>query len=119
MRDSMTKAEAEEMLATLAGYFRIPTPILSWSERARNGHASWTRNTISCGQLVWRGVTNVLLHEFAHILAHARFGKHQIHGKLFMHTLWDVSNAWLGDACKYDWATEYSNVKAYGKRRTS
>lgn len=117
MRDSMTKEDALEMLATLAAWFNVSVPKLRWNERTRNGQYSYRLQTISCGHLAWRGVTNSLLHEFSHHLACIRGDKG--HGKGFKQALWDVVVAYFGNPQRYDWATEYVSVKAYGKRKIS
>ena len=109
------------MLSLLSAEFGIPVPRLIWSERVRNGRASWKDNAIQCGHLAWRGPVNSMLHEFAHILHFRRHGKpgNRHHGAQFVQALWDTAQAWLGDATKYDWSTEYVSVKAAGKRRGS
>lgn len=118
-RATLTRDEAEEMLAILSAYFDIPKPTLVWRERVRNGRASWKNNAIMCGHLAWRGPVNSMLHEFAHILHFRRIKgipkKH--HGAEFVQALWDTAQAWLGDATKYDWSTEYVSVKSAGRKK--
>lgn len=118
VKQPLTKQEAEDMLDILSSYFAIPRPKLIWRENVRNGRASWKDNAIMCGHLAWRGPVNSMLHEFAHILHFRRHGapkKH--HGAQFVQALWDTAQAWLGDATRYDWSTEYVSVKAAGKRK--
>lgn len=109
--DRLHKHEAEELLAILAAHFDVPVPTLRWSFRGNCGRAYLQEWAISAGPLAWRGVTNSLLHEFAHLLNHKRnpaeAGKRP-HGKA------EVAEVWHGDASKYGWGTEYLTIMAAG-----
>jgi hypothetical protein len=116
--DRLLRGEAEEMIEILAAYFNVTAPTLRWSLRSLRGQACLNQWWISAGPLVWRGTTNCLLHEFAHLLA----GKRALrackliknHGPEFIAALQEVAEAWHGDVSKYGWNTEYKTVMAAG-----
>lgn len=115
--DHLTGQEARDLLEILATEFNVPVPALRWSFRSKKGLAYLQEWTISCGPLTWRGVTNSLLHEFAHLLYYHRnpiLAQMRPHGKGFIETLHEVAEAWHGDARKYGWLTEYKTVAAAG-----
>ena len=118
--DRLHKHEAEELLQILASHFGIPTPNLSWTFRSKRGWANYRKWNISSGPLAWRGTTNSLLHEFAHLLNHKRNpaeADRRPHGKAFIATLYEVIEAWHGNASQYSWGTEYVTVRAAGPRQ--
>lgn len=117
--DRMTKEEAKEILSILAAEFGCKVPALYWSDNCRRGSADRTKWRISAGPRVWRGSTNCLIHEFAHILTYHRFKEdHGSHGNKFINALYDVAVAWLGDSSKYDWSSEYYSVMAAGPKQS-
>lgn len=62
------------------------------------------------------GAEPLLLHEFAHYLAHSRshFRPHRTgdHGPAFHRALTDVAEAWYGDPYLYPWHTEYASLRS-------
>jgi hypothetical protein len=119
----MTKAEANEALYILAKWFEINRPFLVWSIRTTRGRASWSRRCVKVGPKCWRGTTDSLLHEFAHLFAMEsslkRYGTIEPgcgHGPAFWHAMHMVAAAWCGDPSKYGWATEYRSGFAYARR---
>lgn len=119
-RDRLLRADAEELIEILSAHFEVPVPTLRWSQRSVRGYAYYTRWLIAAGPLVWRGTTNCLLHEFAHLLAYRRYGKDgEGHKRRFIETLIEVVEAWHGDVTKYGWGTEYITVAAAGPPATN
>lgn len=118
----LTEQEAREALDILQKWFETPRFNLQWSARTKRGRAYYRRGVIKVGPQCWRGTTDSLLHEFAHLLAfHYAFRRGcpldgRGHGRTFHHALHQVVGAWYGDGSKYGWATEYKNVLAYAKR---
>jgi len=121
--DRLLKTEALELLAILAVHFNVPMPNLAWSIDGVRGHAKLEQWTIFAGARSWIGTTNLLLHEFAHLLnfkrngyGRTRSGARRPHGPLFIETLYEVAEAWHGDAAKYGWGLEYKTVAAAGPK---
>jgi hypothetical protein len=121
-QDRLLRPEAEEMLGILAAHFEVTVPTLRWTYRSKRGQACLNSWWISAGPLVWRGTTNCLLHEFAHLLAGKRALKAEKliknHGPEFVATLREVAEAWHGDVSRYGWNTEYKTVMAAGVRQS-
>src|SRR5258708_5287487 len=117
-KDLLTEQQVELILAELAHYFGIPKPKLSWSNRATVGRAWMLHNKIALGPKCWRGATNSLLHEFAHILQGRRlFAGKQMHngsighGQDFITALFDtVEYYFKGDQTRYGWLSEYRSI---------
>ncbi len=127
--DLLTQQQAEEGLAKLALNFGIPKPRLSWTNQAKNGRAWNIHNRIALGPRCWRGTTNSLLHEFAHILSWQRqrqalraagFATPNVvfgHGRHFIDTLIDVVEFWFqGDLSKYGWFSEYRSIARFASK---
>lgn len=117
----LTEQEAREALDLLANWFETQRVELRWSLRQRRGRAYYRRGLVSTGPNCWRGTTDSLLHEFAHILCFRYALRRGLtdgrgHGRDFQHTLHQVAAAWYGNAHGYGWKTEYKNVKAYAVR---
>lgn len=128
----MSPEQAREMIAVLADHFqmrRVPTldvgtPVtgLRAINRAWASPAEW-RIYIN-KRMAKDKYEYVLCHEFAHLLAHRRYGVRHMgktrrkdwHGPHFVDTLLDVARAWYGDAKLYPWAKEeYVTVRKMGE----
>src|SRR5207244_1356778 len=85
-----------------------------------------SNNKIAVGPKCWRGATNSLLHEFAHILDISRQRKaiesagyqmpHMVvgHGKSFVKALFDtVGYYFKSDQTRYGWLSEYRSIAKY------
>lgn len=121
------------MLAILSREFDVPEPKFRFNKTYRGLHY-WkvlggklvsSTVTIPRPELIpvrtKRTVEVKLLHEFTHHLVTMRWqqgrGPNDTHGQIFQQHLWNVVHAWLGDASKYPWETEYDKVRVYGERR--
>ena len=111
-----SKQEVQEALELLASVYRIPTPILRWSNKTRNGRSYPHIHAISIGINVWAGIENVLLHEFSHILhyrlPHAKTKRREVHGSAFYSCLLGVIREWygVGNEYKYNWHNDYPRI---------
>ena len=120
----MEKTQIQEMVALLAAEFKIGEPKLVFTRSRIGSYAPWS-NRIKIGLKSWRGIENLILHEFAHALTDFRYGRIRRtpygkaiwHGPEFAKCLIEIINAWYGDQAKYDWDTEYRSLRAYGPRK--
>ena len=119
----MLKTQIQEMIALLAAEFKIGEPRLVFT-KSTNGSYFPGAHRIKIGLKSWRGIENLVLHEFAHALSNTRYGIIKIskyrtewHGSRFAQCLIEIVDAWYGDQSKYSWNTEYKSLRAYGPRK--
>lgn len=108
--DQLTRRQSKEVLKLLAEHFGIAPPQLKWNTRAKRGRYRSMSNCISAGPNAWRGLTNCLLHEFAHGLTHFRSPNASAHGPKFITNLWEVVMVWHDDPNLYAWKEEYKHI---------
>ena len=108
--DTLTRAQAEKVLILLSEHFSIAPPQLKWSKCSRRGRYNGRKHSVAAGPNSWRGLTNCLLHEFAHALTHKRFPDARPHGAEFIAVLWEVVCVWHDDPHAYAWAQEYAHI---------
>ena len=120
--DYISITNAKEILDILSINFGI-NPIKVKIHRAikNRAYACYNKNLI-CISLWSDTVTheNVLLHEFAHILAFKRYGEKGMgHGEYFRMCLVEVVRVWYNDIDCYQWNKEYISIKKWYNRRYS
>jgi hypothetical protein len=121
----MRYVHIRKAVRTLAAIFGIPTPRVVIT-RNKSSSAYMSRNEIRIGRRDWHGMENAMLHEFAHILHHARvkyppLAARFYHNRGFFSALCRVIIAWRGTARRYPWHKEYRHVwrRAYRLGYTS
>ena len=117
--DVLTRRESERMIEILADHYKVKLPEMTWRAKTRRGcvkpvalvdNPSLKRHIVCIGPDVWRGQTNSILHEFAHVLHIARGDIGRAHGPEFQSILWEVVKGWHGDPNLYAWKQEYSYI---------
>lgn len=116
---------AKEMIDILSNHFGIKSPVVKQHNKISNGgYALPIKNVIviSLWSSYWKH-EDTLLHEFAHILCHNKYGrikhgvKRIIHGQEFRDCLLSVIMVWYNDIEKYQWNKEYKSIKKWYNRR--
>lgn len=110
-------SEAIALVTLLAEHFKVAPPNLAICAGDKSLYHPPSR-TIFLAASPWRGMTNSVLHEFAHVLAFGRNPFHlDEHGQPFQEALVEVAAFHYGDPKHYDWTTEYESVRTFAVRR--
>jgi len=130
-RKSPAHRRCELMLERLSIHFGVKTPILEWSDYYgsqpitafydKSGKLDpYGTGMIKMGPFPtmalphrWLKYSDILLHEFSHIVAHHRNKIAYSHSKAFTQILLEVVKFWYGNEDRYSWNLEYEYIAKY------